>query len=162
MTRLIPYPLLAAALLLMWLLLTQSFSPGQVILGGIVAVAATHATAAIRPRRARVRSISAVAKLLGLVLMDIARSNFAVAAIVLGRRSDRVSGFVRFPLELRDHFGLTTLALIITATPGTMWVEYNGERGELLVHVLDLIDEEEWISLIKRRYETLLLEIFGS
>lgn len=161
MRRIVPYPLLAAALLAMWLLLTQTFSAGQLLLGSAIAIAATHATAKLRPRRARIHSAGAIARLMGLVFIDIIRSNLAVAAIVLGRRTDRVSGFVRFPLALRDPFGLTTLALIITATPGSMWVEYNAERGELLVHVLDLVDEQEWIALIKRRYETLLMDIFG-
>ena len=158
----LPYPLLAAALLVMWLLLTQSFSAGQIVLGSIVAVLTTHATFALRPARSSVRSVSAITKLLGLVMTDIVRSNLAVAWIVLGGKRERVSGFVRLPLELQDSFGLTALALIITATPGTMWVEYNRQQREVLVHILDLINEEEWIRLIKRRYEALLLEIFES
>jgi multicomponent K+:H+ antiporter subunit E len=88
------------------------------------------------------------------------RSNFAVAAIVLFRRRERVSGFVHLPLDLSNRHGLAVLALIITATPGTMWVEFDRRRSVLLVHVLDLVDESEWIRLIKGRYEELLLEIF--
>jgi multicomponent K+:H+ antiporter subunit E len=160
--RWLPYPVLAAGLFLMWLLLTQSFTAGQVILGGGVAFLTTHVTAFLRPERSRVRSIPAIIRLFGLVVADIIRSNIAVMKIVLLPGGKRVSGFVHFPLELRDSFGLTVLALIITATPGTMWVEYNRSRSELLVHVLDLIDEDEWIRLIKNRYESLLLEIFGS
>ena len=162
MKRWLPYPLLAAGLFVMWLLLTQSFTAGQVILGGGVAFLTTHVTALLRPERSRVRSIPAIIRLFGLVVADIVRSNIAVMKIVLLPGGKRVSGFVHFPLELRDSFGLTVLALIITATPGTMWVEYNRSRSELLVHVLDLIDEDEWIRLIKNRYESLLLEIFGS
>lgn len=162
MKRWLPYPLLALGLFVMWLLLTQSFTAGQVLLGASVAFLATHITAALRPERSRARSPSAVIRLIGLVVADIIRSNFAVARIVLSPGRQRVSGFVRFPIELRDSFGLTVLALIITATPGTMWVEFNRSRSELLVHVLDLIDEDEWVQLIKRRYESLLMEIFGS
>ena len=33
-------------------------------------------------------------------------------------------------------------------------------RGTLLLHVLDLVDEEQWSRLIKDRYERLLMEIF--
>jgi multicomponent K+:H+ antiporter subunit E len=103
-----------------------------------------------------------MARLAFYVLTDIIRSNFAVMRIVLALGGKRVSGFVRFPLELEDSFALTVLALIITATPGTMWVEYNRTRSELLVHVLDLVDEEDWIHQIKDRYERLLLRIFGA
>lgn len=162
MRRYLPYPLLASGLFLMWLLLTQSFSPGQILLGGGVAIFATHAMAALQPERSRIRSPGSVLKLVRIVVADIVRSNFAVAAIVMVPRQERVANFVQLPLELRNRHGLAVLALIITATPGTMWVQFDRGTGMLLVHVLDLVDEEEWIRLIKRRYETLLLEIFES
>lgn len=162
MRRWIPHPLPALGLFIMWLLLTQSLSPGQVLLGGIVTILATHAMAALRPEPAEVGPLRAVFKLAGIVALDIVRSNFAVAAIIVFPRQERVAGFVRLPLELRNRHGLTVLALIITATPGTIWVQFDRGRGILLVHVLDLVDEQEWVRLIKRRYEALLLEIFGS
>lgn len=162
MRRYLPYPLLASGLFLMWLLLTQSFSPGQILLGGSVAIFATHAMAALQPERSRIRSLGSVLKLVRIVVADIVRSNFAVAAIVMVPRQERVANFVQLPLELRNRHGLAALALIITATPGTMWVQFDRGTGMLLVHVLDLVDEEEWICLIKRRYEALLLEIFES
>lgn len=162
MTRLLPHPLLALALFAMWLLLTQSFSPGQILLGVAVALLASRAFAALRPERPRIGSLAAAFKLAGIVVADIVRSNFAVAAIILVPGKERVAGFVSLPLELTSRHGLALLALIITATPGTNWVAFDRGRGMLLVHVLDLVDEEEWIRLVKSRYEALLLEIFGS
>jgi multicomponent K+:H+ antiporter subunit E len=64
------------------------------------------------------------------------------------------------PLDLRDPYGLAVLACIITATPGTAWIEYAADSGILVIHVLDLVSEEEWVDLIKDRYESLLMEIF--
>lgn len=161
MKRLLPYPLLALALLVMWLLLTQSLAPGQLVLGGGVAILATHAMVALQPEKPRIRSYRPIPRLAAMVFADIVRSNVAVAGIVLrpGQRG-RVSGFVRVPLDMRNRYGLTILACIITATPGTCWVQFDRNSGRLLVHVLDLIDEEAWIGLIKRRYERLLMEIF--
>jgi multicomponent K+:H+ antiporter subunit E len=77
-----------------------------------------------------------------------------------GRGGERVSGFVRIPLELRDRYGLATLAIILTATPGTLWVQFDAATGTLLLHVFDLLDEEEWRHLVKDRYERRLKEIF--
>jgi multicomponent K+:H+ antiporter subunit E len=161
MTRLLPFPFLALTLFSVWLLLTQSLSPGQILLGGFVAVLATHATAALRPERSTIGRPGLIFKLMGLVVWDIIRSNISVAAIILFRRRERVSGFVRLPLELQDRNALAVLALIITATPGSLWVEFDRRQQTLLVHVLDLVDEDEWIALVKRRYESPLLEIFG-
>ena len=65
------------------------------------------------------------------------------------------------PLDLRDPYGLAALACIITSTPGTLWVDFDAASGTLTIHVLDLVDESEWIRTIKGRYERLLLEIFA-
>ena len=70
------------------------------------------------------------------------------------------SGFVRVPLDMRDPYGLAALACIVTATPGTVWVEYDSAEGAMLLHVLDLVDKEEWVRIIKDRYERRLMEIF--
>jgi len=161
MRRWIPYPLLAASLLTMWVLLTQSFSAGQLLLGAAIAVLATWLMTALRPKNQRLYAIGPIFRLAGIVAVDILRSNLAVARIILLPRQERVSQFVRVPLNLRNRYGLTILALILTATPGTMWIQLEQGRGTLLVHVFDLVDEEAWIALIKGRYERLLMEIFG-
>lgn len=160
MRRLLPHPFFALALLALWLLLTQSISPGQILLGSGAALLATHGFAALHPGpplRIRLRPIP---RLIAHVAVDIVRSNFAVAAIVLFRRRDRVADFVRVPIALRDRQAIALLALIVTATPGTLWVDFDRRHGILLLHVLDLVDEETWIRLIKGRYEALLMEMF--
>ncbi|MFU0505133.1 Na+/H+ antiporter subunit E [Pseudaminobacter sp. NGMCC 1.201702] len=160
MSRWLPYPLLTAALLLMWLLLNR-FSIGHLILGSVVAIVASWAMVALQPSKPRLRRWVLIPKLVYLVLADILRSNIAVAGIILlGRHRRLTSGFVTIPLELRDRTGLAILACIVTSTPGTAWVEYNAATGRLLIHVLDLIDEQEWIDVIKQRYEYMLMEIF--
>ncbi|PTM41591.1 Na+/H+ antiporter subunit E [Bosea sp. 124] len=160
MSRALPYPLLTAALLLMWLLLT-SFSTGQFLVGAAIAIGASHAMAALQPSKPRLRRWQLLPKLLGIVMLDILQSNIAVARIIIqGDRRDRVAGFVAIPLDLRDKTGLALLSCIVTSTPGTAWVEYAPDSGVLLIHVLDLVDEADWVSLIKNRYEALLMGIF--
>lgn len=149
----------------MWLVLT-SFSLGQFLLGTAVALVAAQGLAALHPNKPRLRRWELIPKLIGIVLLDILRSNIAVARVILsGDRGNRRSGFVPIPLELRDPMGLAVLAIIVTSTPGTAWFDYSDRRGVMLLHVFDLVDEEGldeegWVQLIKTRYEHLLLEIF--
>jgi multicomponent K+:H+ antiporter subunit E len=88
-------------------------------------------------------------------------SNIAVARIVLSPATrQRVAGFLSMPLELRHPGGLAVMACIVTATPGTSWARYDAARNTVTIHVLDLVDEEEWIRTFKQRYERRLQEIF--
>lgn len=161
MTRILPFPITSASVLVLWLLLNQSLSLGQFFLGSAVALIGGWMVAALDVPKARPRRLGAIVRLAALVLADIVRSNFAVARIILGLQGRRwTSGFVEIPLELRDPYGLATLACIITSTPGTLWADFDAASGSLTIHVLDLIDKSEWVRTIKGRYERLLLEIF--
>lgn len=159
MTRWLPFPSAAAALLAMWLLLNESIGAGAILLGGVLALGAARGLITLEVPKMRLRRPIAAARLLLVVLREIVRSNNAVARIILGRKQ-RTSGFVRIPLDMRNPYGLAALACIITSTPGTLWVEYESAGNTILIHVLDLVDEEEWVKTIKNLYESRLMEIF--
>lgn len=162
MTRLIPFPIASVGLLSFWLLLNQTLSLGHILLGTAIALIGGWALAALQPPKAHPRQLVVVLRLAAIVFADIVRSNIAVARVILGfGRRRRTSGFVEIPLELRDPYGLATLACIITSTPGTLWVNFNAASGNLTIHVLDLVDKTEWVRIIKERYERPLLEIFA-
>ena len=162
MTRLLPHPLLTLALTLMWLLLTR-FSLGHLLLGGAVAILAGLAFARLEPQPPRLRAIWPLIRLAGVVSVDILRSNWAVARRMLhdGGPRPRRSGFVAIPLRLRDPVALALLALVVAATPGTVWIDYDPGAGVLLLHVFELQDADSLRAMICARYESRLLEAFG-
>jgi multicomponent K+:H+ antiporter subunit E len=109
-----------------------------------------------------VRRLHLAVPLAATVFVDIMRSNYSVARIVLGLVRERQvrSGFLDIPLDLRDPHGLAVLAVIVTSTPGTSWAGIAPDGRTLSLHVLDLQDEAEWIRVIKERYERPLMRIF--
>ena len=162
MTRWLPFPVFSLGLLAMWLLLNGTLAPGHVILGAALGVAGGMVYGRLQAPVARVRRRAATAAALSwLMLVDIVRSNIAVARITLhpGIRG-RTSGFLQMPLEVRHPGALAVLACIITATPGTSWARYDAASNVLTIHVLDLVDEQAWISQFKDHYERRLMEIF--
>lgn len=156
-----PY-LLTLILIVIWLLLNSSVSAGHILLGTTLAVLLMLAAAQLRPVFPRVRRLHEAVILIFVVLADIVRSNIGVGRIVLGLTAGRQthSGFVDIPLELRDPHGLSILAAIVTATPGTAWAGLSADGKVLTLHVLDLVDHEHWIQTIKQRYERPLRRIF--
>jgi len=157
-------PVLAAVLVLLWLVLNDTLAPAQLVLGIIIASVLSGWTARMRPLWPRLHRPLLALGLLWTALLDIVRSNIAVGRIILGgaRRRSIHSGLLEVPLELRDPHGLAALATIITSTPGTVWVGHDPQRNVVTLHILDLKDEASWIRLIKDRYERPLIGIFQS
>jgi multicomponent K+:H+ antiporter subunit E len=161
MKRLLPSPLLSAALFALWLLLNQSLGAGTLLMAAVLAVAGPLLTAGLRPTPVHIRRPTVALRLAGVVLGDVLRSGLEVGRLVLSRRSrDIPSGFARVPLELRDPNGLAVLAMILSMTPGTAWAEVAMDRTVLLLHVFDLPDEAALVAHVKQRYERPLMEIF--
>jgi multicomponent K+:H+ antiporter subunit E len=161
MKRWLPYPLLWLLLFVMWLVLNESVGAADVAVGALVALGAVHSFRVLQPPPTVLRRPLAIAGLAAVVIVDIVRSNVAVAQIVLrGKGRRHRPAFVHIPLELRHPAALTVLACIITATPGTVWARYDSARSMLILHVLDVVDENAQVNVIKRRYERPLMEIF--
>lgn len=156
----LPHPILSLALITAWLWLSGPVTPGSTAQALIIALIIPQVMRRLEPDRSRVRNPLAILRLIGRVGRDVITSNYAVAKIILLNNPKMKSGFIHVPLTLRNRYGLAVLAIIVTSTPGTLWVQYDRRTGELLLHILDLIDPEEWRDLIRDRYESLLLEIF--
>lgn len=155
--------LFLSALLLpaIWVLLNGTPTPGQLVLGLLLTALALYASSQMRPLSPHPRRPLTAAILLLHVLIDIVRSNFAVAGVILGPAAKRQNAaFMQIPIDMRDPHGLAVLACIITATPGTVWSGLSEDGSVLTLHVLDLQNEAVWVDTIKNRYERPLMEIF--
>ena len=154
-------PLLEGLLLAMWLIVNESLALHHWLLGTAFALGIAALVRALRPQIAHPRRLGVALRLSWHVLCDVVRSNLAVGRIILGTlRQQPKIGFLRIPLEMRDPHGLAMLAVIITATPGTVWAGHDPADNVLTLHVLDLQDEAAWLQTIKQRYERPLMEIF--
>ncbi len=161
MRRWLPAPRLSAVLLLIWLLVNQSLSPGNLLLGAILAIVIPNWFRAILPVDVYIRKPLVIVRLITGSLIEIVRSCFNVSLLILFKRRDRLnSQFITIPLDLRSPAGLAVLSGIINTTPGTVWVELLPDTYDLALHVFDLHDEQWWIDTIKTRYEQPLIEIF--
>lgn len=161
MKWLVPSPALSLTSLVLWVLLTQSWTAGSILLGTGLAlfwpfVAARIGAGALHPKRPLL-----VLRLALRVLADMLWSNGQVGWAILTRRSRALrSVFVQIPLELSDPAGLSVLAMIVTLTPGTAWAELSADRRYLTLHAFDVDEDQKLVNLIKTRYESRLKRIF--
>ncbi len=160
MSRLLPAPGLSLTLWAVWLLLNNTLAPGHVVLGAALALVIPLFVRPLWPERPRLQRPGIALRLLLTVLRDIVTANIEVARRVLGPELALRPGFVRVPLAIRDPHGISTLAGIITLTPGTLSADLAPDHSYLLVHALHIDDEKALVESIKARYEAPLLEIF--
>lgn len=169
--RWLPTPVMSLILFCIWLLLNNSVSAGHIILGGVLAIVIPLLTNRFRTPQPIVIKPWLAFKHLLLVLYDIITANVQVAVLILGPTKRLRPAFVKIPLDLKQEMPITILASTVSLTPGTVSAEVYpipeslapGEEVEqryLLIHVLDLDDEQKLIQTIKQRYEAPLKEIF--
>ena len=169
--KLFPTPLRSLLLFAVWLLLNNSYSLGHILLGGLLATVIPLITLPFKQPQPLILKPGLAIKQLLVVLYDIITANIHVAFLILGPIKKLRPAFVKVPLDITHEMPIAILASTVSLTPGTVSAEVypfpealpEGEEPEqryLLIHVLDLEDEQELIETIKTRYEAPLKEIF--
>ncbi|MDX1340945.1 MAG: Na+/H+ antiporter subunit E [Reinekea sp.] len=148
-------------LFVVWLLLTNSFSVGNILLATFLAWGIPFLISGLQSETSRVKKPLKAAQYLFILLWDIIISNVVVARQVLGNTHHLQPGFLAIPLDLTDPLPITLLASTISLTPGTVSTEVSADLKTLYVHALNVDDEQALILGIKQRYESRLKEIFG-
>ncbi len=158
----LPHPMLMLTLVLMWLLLQNSFSVGGLVMGLILGISIPLLTKNFWPQRPAIKSYSKAVAYFFIVAWDILIANIAVAKLIIfvPVKSLR-SCWVVIPLELESAEAKTVLAGTITLTPGTVSADFSADGRSLLVHCLDVPDIKMAVEEMKGRYEARLKEIFS-
>ncbi|QGU33624.1 Na+/H+ antiporter subunit E [Thermochromatium tepidum] len=160
MKRWLPHPLLTLLLALIWMVLTNSLTPGSLLLGLGLGWLIPIFTRPFWPDPLPVRRPLTLMRFLILVGYDILVANLAVAWLILrGPRHIRPA-FVMVPLELRSELAISLLANMVSLTPGTVSSWLSPDRRILVVQGLNVADPEALVDTIKRRYEAPIREVF--
>lgn len=143
----------AAGLLAIYLLVLTSVHPGDVIVGGAVALAITIGlgSSSRRGSSSPVRWLRAVA---GTVLQtggEVVVGTWRTARFCLGGRGN--PGFVEIPRGRRSNHGIAMWGVLTGAAPDEVPVHVDAKRGVLVVHLVDASDPEGVRTRHRRAYE---------
>jgi len=162
-TRWIPHPLMTIALIILWLLLNNNLSFGHILLGILLGLAIPWFTDRFWPERPRIAKRYLFLKFfLGTFPYDVIVANINVVRLILQRDISTLQPkFIRIPLDSQDPMVISILANVISMTPGTVSTEITEDQKTLIVHGLNVPDEQATVTGIKTRYEATLKEIFA-
>jgi multicomponent K+:H+ antiporter subunit E len=159
--KILPHPYLTLLLIVVWQMLVNTVTVGNLLLGTILGLIIPIITAPYWPNRPRLGSFLKIAEYILVVLWDICVANVQVAMVILFKSNANTHpAWVTIPLELRTPEAITVLAGTITMTPGTVSSDVAADGHSLLVHCLDAPDPDAVRDQIKTRYEARLKEIF--
>ncbi|MBO6814692.1 MAG: Na+/H+ antiporter subunit E [Rhizobiaceae bacterium] len=135
----------ALGLVALWLLMSGVYKPLVLILGAISVLLAL--TIANRMDRADGNnylaypiSVIAAFRYLLWLLVEIAKSNWAVTKIILSPGSKSRQNLFTVPVSCKSEIGQVIFASSITLTPGTITVETEDEH--FIVHALSFSDDD--------------------
>ncbi len=159
--RVLPHPLLTVTLIVLWMLLLNSFTLGGLVIAVVLGLVIPIITSHFWPERPQIRAYGKALAFLALVAWDVVVANIQVARLILFRKAGSLqTRWVTVPITLRSPEGIAMLAGTITMTPGTISSDLSADGRSLLVHCLDAPDVEQAVLQIKNRYEARLKEIF--
>ncbi len=158
--RWLPHPWLSLFLVIVWQLIMNDLSAGTLIMGFILAWGIPMLTDVFWPHPPTLHRPGVLLRFTLRVLWDIVVANLDVARLILGPSKNLRPAFVEYPLELTHDFAISLLASTISLTPGTVSADISADKRRLLIHGLDVADEQELIATIKQRYEKPLKEVF--
>jgi multisubunit Na+/H+ antiporter MnhE subunit len=91
--------------------------------------------------------------LLGInFLKDVVTSGWTTTLIILFRSRSLRPGFVRLAYGELPETAANFLGALVTLTPGTTTVDIDLERGELLLHLLDMDRADGTLDGIRRDF----------
>lgn len=103
--------------------------------------------------------VYAVMKLVLLFFRELLLSNIAVLKVILKPRLTITPGIFALETKLTKDWEITTLANLITLTPGTLVVNVSADNKTLYIHAMDLADKQEAIDNIKNTFEKAIMEV---
>lgn len=98
--------------------------------------------------------------LMALFFVELAKSAWKVAVMVVSPRMKLQPGIFAYPLRVERDFEITLLANLITLTPGTLSVDVSEDRRLLYVHAIDCSDIDGAIRDIADGFERKIMETF--
>ncbi len=158
--RWFPHKALSVFMLLLWLLLANDISAGQLVLGAILAWLIPWLAQGFWPESLQLRKPWRLVKFVLLVLWDIVIANLVLALRILGPMGKLQPAFMRVPLDIEQEFTITLFASTISLTPGTVSADLSLDRRFLLVNSLHVTYIDAAIADMKQRYEAPLKEVF--
>jgi multicomponent Na+:H+ antiporter subunit E len=147
-------------LALVWLVITGTFKPSSFAAGFLIAYLILWLLrGTIDPASSYFFKVRQITSFSLFFLKELFVANLKVAHDVLTIHHRMRPGVVAIPLDLETEIEITTLANLITLTPGTLSLDVSSDQKVLYVHSMYVDDIHEFRRGIKEGFEKRVMEL---
>lgn len=145
-----------------WLVLTDEYTLQNGAVGYVIGGLILTFYAYRRGERLYVGRVYWAVKLLLVLLWEQLKSGIQVAALVLSPKMRIAPGIIALPLQVTSDAEITTVANLLTLTPGGVSIHVSQDRTLLYLHVIDVGDGDgppADLMATKERFEYLIMKV---
>lgn len=153
--------LLNVLLMIVWVLLTGSFSLADFTFGFVLGYGILWLINRLVHTEGQNYFVVLPKSIVLLLffLKELVKANLHVAYEVMTPGLSIKPGIVAIPLDVHTDFEILLLTNFISLTPGTFCIDVSQDRKTLYVHEMYVGDKEQYIRNIKNGFEKRILEI---
>lgn len=153
--------LLSIVMAVIWTVVSGSFTLHNLLFGLVISVVTLII---LKEQVAGPDYVSRTRRIVSLILLfvvELAKSAWKVAILVVSPKLDVKPGIFAYPLTVKSDWEITLLANLITLTPGTLSVDVSEDRSTLYIHGIDCSDVEATRRDIAEGFEKKIMEAFA-
>lgn len=145
-----------------WMVITGSFKPVSFMAGFLFSYLILWLLrGTFYPQSTYFSKVRQAIGFLLFFIKELFLANLKVAHDVLTIRHHMRPGIIAIPLDAKTDAEITTLANLITLTPGTLSLDVSSDRKVLYVHCMYLYNTREFRFSIKDGFEKRVMELLG-
>ncbi|WP_138420867.1 Na+/H+ antiporter subunit E [Aquibacillus sediminis] len=151
--------LLNIGLALVWMLLNDSFTLVDFMIGYLIGVGLLYVLRRFLEFDYYFTRVIAIFKLIYIFIKEMILANLKLAKIVISPKMDINPGIIAYETKLETDWQKTLLASLIGLTPGTLVTAFSDDETIMYVHHVDIEDKQEAIDSIRNNFEKTILEV---
>lgn len=148
---------------LVWMALTEDFSAGNFLVGILISslvLWVAHPAGEGVPVVFYLRKGWRWFRFACFFLGELILASLRITWDILTPRHRMRPAILAIPLDIATDEEITTLANLITLTPGTLSLDVSADRRVLYIHAMYVEDVEQFRTSIKRRLERRVKDLF--
>lgn len=144
---------------ILWMCMTEAFTLANLMIGFGIGYAILYVSQHVLGVSGFIAKLPRFVAFAGFFAWELLRANFRVAHDVLTPTYYMRPGILAIPLDAETDLEITSLANLISLTPGTLSLDISTDRRVLYIYTMFTDDRETLVRDIKEELEKPILEL---